>query len=202
MFEWRLGAVWTEEEKLAAAWQSADPFPHFVIDDFVPEDDLPELLAQIEEEAVERYEADIFRFEATPPEPKTETLRALRDGFAQVLAPRLSRITARSLGRADMRAYAYRAGDFLLPHSDHQLGVGRALAYAYYLPTPEPPRGGELELFRCLVESTEVVAVSSARLIEPHANRLVIFEVSDVSLHQVREVLSGLRPSLSGWFYP
>ncbi len=34
------------------------------------------------------------------------------------------------------------------------------------------------------------------------ANRLVVFDVSDVSLHQVREVLAGLRISLAGWFYP
>jgi len=26
--------------------------------------------------------------------------------------------------------------------------------------------------------------------------------VSDLSLHQVREVLGGLRISLAGWFYP
>jgi len=41
----------------------------------------------------------------------------------------------------------------------------------------------------------------SARLIEPRPNRLVVFDVSDVSLHQVREVVGGLRISLAGWFY-
>jgi hypothetical protein len=30
----------------------------------------------------------------------------------------------------------------------------------------------------------------------------VVFGVGDVSLHQVREVLGGLRLSLAGWFYP
>jgi hypothetical protein len=30
---------------------------------------------------------------------------------------------------------------------------------------------------------------------------MAIFDVSDVSLHQVREVLAGLRVSLAGWFY-
>jgi len=46
------------------------------------------------------------------------------------------------------------------------------------------------------------VRVESARVIEPRANRLVVFDVSDGSLHQVREVVSGLRISLAGWFYP
>jgi hypothetical protein len=199
---WRLGSVWDDEALLTETWRTSAPFPHLVIDDFVPDDAMPELLAIIEEQAVDRCEADIYAFEATPPEPRTESLRALRASFASTLAGPLSRITNKSLQRADMRAYAYRAGDYLLPHSDHQAGIGRALAYAFYLPTPEPPRGGELELFRCVVEGGEIVATESALLIEPRANRIVVFDVSDVSLHQVREVLEGLRPSLSGWFYP
>lgn len=201
MFEWRLGAVWSAEDALAAAWRSAEPFPHLVIDDLVGEQALPDLLAVVEEEAVDAYAADIYAFDATPPEPRTDALRALRDGFARVLAPPLARISSRPVHRADMRAYAYRPGHFLLPHTDHQEGVGRLLAYAYYLPTPEPPEGGELELFRCVLDGREIVAAESVKLIEPRPNRLVVFEVGDASLHQVREVLAGLRPSLSGWFY-
>jgi len=163
---------------------------------------LPELLAILEEEPVDRYEGDIFAFEATAPEPQTEEFRSLRDAFGRSLAPLLSRITARRVSHADMRAYAYRAGHYLLPHSDHREGLGRALAFAYYLPSPEPPEGGELELFRCRIVHGELVSTETARLIEPRPNRLVVFDVSDVSLHQVREVLGGLRISLAGWFYP
>jgi Rps23 Pro-64 3,4-dihydroxylase Tpa1-like proline 4-hydroxylase len=101
----------------------------------------------------------------------------------------------------DMRAYAYREGHYLLPHTDHRDGLERVLAYAYYLPTPTPPTGGELELFECSLQDGELTAIASAKLIEPVPNRLVIFEVSDVSLHQVREVTAGLRLSLAGWFY-
>ncbi len=57
-------------------------------------------------------------------------------------------------------------------------------------------------MFACEVERGEIVATTSARVIEPRANRIVFFEVSDASLHQVREVLAGLRVSLAGWFYP
>lgn len=199
---WRLGSAWQDEPQLARAWRAARPFPHLVFDGFVPEDMLPELLAILEEEPVERYEADIFVFEASAPEPTTPELRALRDSLASVLGPPLSRITGRQVRRADLRAYAYRAGHYLLPHSDHQDGLGRALAYVYYLPSPEPPSGGELELFACRADHGELVATERARLIEPAANRLVVFEVSALSLHQVREVLDGLRISLAGWFYP
>ena len=55
--------------------------------------------------------------------------------------------------------------------------------------------------FACGMDGSEIVSTESARLIEPRGNRLVVFDVSDVSLHQVREVLGGLRISLAGWFY-
>jgi Rps23 Pro-64 3,4-dihydroxylase Tpa1-like proline 4-hydroxylase len=101
-----------------------------------------------------------------------------------------------------MRAYAYRPGHYLLPHTDHRDGLTRQLAYAYYLPTPEPPRGGELELFACELRDGELVSTVSAAVIEPRPNRIAIFDVGDASLHQVREVVGGLRLSLAGWFYP
>jgi len=199
---WRLGPGWHDEGALACAWRAAGPFPHLVFDDFAPASALPELLAMLEDEPVERYEGDIFAFEASAPEPATPGLRELRESFARALGPPLSRLTGRPLSRADMRAYAYRVGHYLLPHTDHREDLGRAVAYAYYLPSPEPPSGGELELFACRAEGDELVATESARLIEPAANRLVVFEVGVRSLHQVREVLAGLRISLAGWFYP
>jgi Rps23 Pro-64 3,4-dihydroxylase Tpa1-like proline 4-hydroxylase len=52
------------------------------------------------------------------------------------------------------------------------------------------------------MEGGEIALTVSARVIEPRSNRLVVFEVGDVSLHQVREVCAGLRISLAGWFYP
>jgi Rps23 Pro-64 3,4-dihydroxylase Tpa1-like proline 4-hydroxylase len=175
---------------LSATPLETEPFRHVIIDDACERPDA--LLAVVDEEGVEAYESDIFKFEATAPEPRSPEFRALRDAFAAELAPALSRLTGRAVSRCDMRAYAYRPGHYLLPHTDHQDGLLRQLAYAYYLPSPEPPTGGELELF---------AGMESAKLIAPRDNRLVIFEVGDNSLHQVREVLSGLRISLAGWFY-
>ena len=197
---WRLGSIWRDEQALAESWRTAAPFPHLVFDDFASAPE--ELLAILDEESVDPYEGDIFRFEATAPEPATAELRDLRESFAAVLAPVLSRVTGKRVSRVDMRAYAYRVGHYLLPHTDHQDGLTRALAYAYYVPSPERPTGGELELYRCEARDGVLVSTESALVIEPRANRLVVFDVSDVSLHQVREVLGGLRLSLAGWFYP
>lgn len=194
---WRFADGAGDIEDLARAWRAADPFPHVVFDDIVAPEALATLIAAIDEEPVDPYEGDIFAFEASAPEPRTAELRAVRDAFAAAAAPVLTRITGKPVSRIDLRAFAYREGHYLLPHTDHQEGLGRALAYVYYLPTPEPPVGGELELYRYRVD-----AIESARLVEPRGNRLVVFDVSDVSLHQVREVLGGLRMSLAGWFYP
>jgi Rps23 Pro-64 3,4-dihydroxylase Tpa1-like proline 4-hydroxylase len=189
---WQLGP--RDDAALAVAWQNATPFPYVVLDDVVPTGDLMEVL---DDEGVARYEAELFVFEASPPNGLAE----LGVQFATALAPLLSRVTGKHVSRADMRAFAYRPGHYLLPHTDHQDGLARLLAYAYYLPSPEPPRGGELELFRCALRAGELVTTEPATRIEPRPWRLVVFDVSDVSLHQVREVLGGLRISLAGWFY-
>jgi prolyl 3-hydroxylase /prolyl 3,4-dihydroxylase len=200
---WKLGSRWTDERGLAGEWRAARPFPHLVFDDVVGESSLADLLAILDEEPVDTFTSEVYRFDASAPEPRTEALRGLRESFAATFGPPLERITGKKLRRADLRAYAYREGHYLLPHSDHQEGVGRALAFAYYVPSPEPPVGGELELFRCETNAKgEIVATESAVVIEPKADRLVVFDVGDLSLHQVREVMSGLRVSLSGWLYP
>lgn len=199
---WRLGPAWSDETELAKTWQHATPFPHLVFDGFTPEEARADILTILEDEPIEHHDGDIFAFEASAPEPRTDRLRELREAFGATLAGPLARITGKSLRRADMRAYAYRAGHYLLPHSDHQASAGRALAYAWYLPSPEPPEGGELELFTCRTEGDAVVETTSAEVIAPRPDRLVVFDVSDVSLHQVREVMAGLRISFAGWFYP
>lgn len=198
---WRLGSAWDDEAALAARWASARPFPHIVVDGLVEDERLAELLAILEEEPVDTYHGEIFVFDATAPEPQTAAMKELRASFASTFAPVLARITGKPLSRVDMRAFAYRPGHRLLPHSDHQTGVGRLVAYAFYLPSPEPPEDGALELYACELADGELTRTESAVVIEPRANRIVVFDVSDVSLHQVREVLGGLRLSLAGWFY-
>lgn len=199
---WRLPPPFENEPALAEAWREARPFPHLVVDGFVADERLETLLARVDEEPLVPWTAEHYAFEASAPEPKSAALAELRDAFVATFAAPLSRVTGRRVVRADMRVYVYGPGHHLLPHTDHQDAVGRALAYAFYLPTASPPEGGELELYACELEGRDVVTATSAKVIAPRANRLVVFEVSDASLHQVREVLAGARISLAGWFYP
>jgi hypothetical protein len=201
---WQLGPGWRDEAALAAAWRAATPFAHLIVDGLVDEARLDELMAIVDDEPVHAYEGEIFAFDATAPEPVTDGFRALRAEFAATFAPALARLTGKQVARVDMRGFAYGRGHHLLPHTDHQDGLGRALAYAYYLPTAAAPVGGELELYRCEQEAGggALTVTEPAALIAPRANRLVVFDVGALTLHQVREVLAGLRLSLAGWFYP
>src|SRR5262244_2812254 len=106
---WRL----PDPARLAAMWRSSTPFPHLVIDGVVG--DASALLTILDEEHVDRYESDLFAFEATAPDPtgsgaKTAAFRSLRDNFAAALCPVLTRVSGKAVTRADMRAYAYRPG--------------------------------------------------------------------------------------------
>ena len=96
---WHLGSTANDEHRLAETWRAVQPFPHLVFDDLVAAKALPELFAILEEEPVDRYEGDIFAFEATAPEPRTEEFRSLRDAFGRALAPPLSRITVCGVAR-------------------------------------------------------------------------------------------------------
>src|SRR5688500_10121467 len=115
---WKLGPRWKDELRLAEAWRSARPFPHLVFDDVVGEAAMPDLLAILDEEPVETFASEVYLFDASTPEPRTDGLRVLRETFCATFAPPLELITGKTLRRVDMRAYAYREGHYLLPHSD------------------------------------------------------------------------------------
>ena len=51
------------------------------------------------------------------------------------------------------------------------------------------------------MDGDEVVSSRPAIQIKPQDNRMVIFDVTNASLHQVCEVLAGARVSLTGWFF-
>ena len=108
-------------------------------------------------------------------------------------------ISGRPVTKADLRSYVYVPGSYLLPHADSRASIGRLVAFAYYLWT-EGCEGGELELFACEMTGDELVSARPVQRLEPRANRLVLFDVTNASLHQVREVLAGNRVSLTGWF--
>lgn len=187
---------------LAATFRDARPFPYVVIDNLVDALWMEQLVRAYADEPATHIHDEIFEMMASGASFEEPVLGAFREAFSAppVLAA-ISSITGTTITRVSMRAQAFFAGHYLLPHTDHQRDVGRAVAYAFYLDTPETVTGGELELFDGVFADGEFVSTTPAVRIAAIPNRLVLFDVGDRSLHQVREVIGGVRLSLSGWFY-
>ena len=90
-----------------------------------------------------------------------------------------------------MSASRYEDTDFLLCHDD-QLEK-RALAFILYLTTLQKDQGGAL----CFYDQKERLV----KRVIPQANTLVIFQVSERSLHAVEEVIKAERLAIGGWYH-
>lgn len=192
-------ARWKLDE-LARAWSAATPFPHVVIDELVDPETLQALLVGVSQEPHYPNRGEIYDFMASAPEVAHPTLRAFQSalGSPETLAA-VRAISGREVRSVDLRSYVYLPGSYLLPHADSRASLGRLVAFAFYLYTKDCA-GGELELYTCEMAGDDVVHATPAQRIEPRDNRVVLFDVTAASLHQVREVLAGHRISLTGWY--
>ncbi len=188
--------------RLAEAWRAARPFPHVVIDDFLAPARLQELREAVAAEPHHLDTADFYEMMASGLPVVHPTLaafeRELGDGATR---DAIAAITGKAVTSVEMRSYVYLAGSFLLPHSDYRATFRRTISYAYYLVGDDSCQGGELELFDCVFDGRDLTSTEPALLLAPRVNRLVVFDVSPVSLHQVREVTGGGRVSLAGWYH-
>ncbi len=192
-------ASWKLDE-LARQWAAARPFPYVVIDDVVDPAALQTLLQAVAQEPHWPNRGEIYDFMASGETVAHPTLRELEAelGSPPVLEA-IRTISGRPVTRADLRSYVYLPGSYLLPHADSRASIGRLVAFAYYIYT-QGCEGGELELFDCEMAGDQVISARSDVVLTPRDNRLVLFDVTNASLHQVREVLAGNRVSLTGWF--
>jgi len=183
---------------LRASFEGARPFPHVVLDALISDEALGQLAQAVAAEPHWPNRGELFEMMASAESVQHPTLRAFEASLGENLGA-IEAITGRKVGRVDLRSYVYLPGSYLLPHSDCQEREGRLVAWSFYLRT-RGVVGGELELFEAEMEGQYPRSTRPAGRIEPRENRLVLFAVSPASLHQVREVLSGARISLSGWF--
>jgi hypothetical protein len=185
--------------ELGERWRASRPFPHLVLDELLEPSELQELRAAFAQEPHYPTAGEIYELLSSSDPPQHAALRAfLRELISGPLGALMSELTGKQLAHVEGRGYVYLPGHYLLPHSDCREGLRREVAYAYYL-SPGEVRGGALQLYDVRLEGGEVVATEPALRIEPRANRLVVFEVSPRSLHEVGEVLEGARASLAGW---
>lgn len=192
-------AGWKLDE-LTRAWAEARPFPHIVLDDLVAPEMLSALLQAVSQEPHWPNRGEIYDFMASHTEVAHPTLRAFQAalGSPEVISA-VGAISGRPVATVDLRSYVYVPGSYLLPHADSRTSIGRLVAFAFYIYT-QGCEGGELELFTCEMADNDVMRATPAQRIIPRDNRIVMFDVTNASLHQVREVLAGNRVSLTGWF--
>lgn len=191
-----------EPRARSAAWPTGAPFPHVVIDDAVTPPQLDALRDAVAHEPHWPERSELVDAMASAPSPSHPILAgfAAALGSADGLAT-IRMITGRQVARVEVRSYVYPLGGYLLPHTDGRREAGRQVAFALYLTPDGTCTGGELELFRCTTgDDGDIVATEPAGVVAHRPNRLVLFDVTEVSLHQVREVTQGARISLAGWF--
>ena len=177
------------------------PFPHTIVRDFLDESTLDLVIDALAGLEYDFKEADLFSYWASVDltdidHPALNILREdLGDNFWRKAVSKAFKV--KKLNKIDMGAYVYGIGDFLLPHDDQV--EGRIIAYSLHL-TPEitEEMGGTLDLF----ESDSSGKSKMVDSILPEYNSLIMFEVSDHSWHQVREILTDIqRLTVTGWFH-
>ncbi|XP_077842190.1 prolyl 3-hydroxylase OGFOD1 isoform X3 [Macaca mulatta] len=180
-----------------------DPFLHCVISNFIQSQDFLEGLQKelMNLDFHEKYN-DLYKFQQSDDlkkrrEPHISALRKiLFEDFRSWLSD-ISKIDLEST--IDMSCAKYEFTDALLCHDDEL--EGRRIAFILYLVPPwDRSLGGTLDLYSIDEHFQPKQIVKS---LIPSWNKLIFFEVSPVSFHQVSEVLSEekSRLSISGWFH-
>lgn len=173
----------------------------------MPSETLARVRDAFDDEDADRIQDEIFDVTASSSPPSTPALASLHAALGRrETLDVVGAITGAELVSVEMRAYVYARGQYLLPHADRDEGGRRAVAFAFYVDARPgedgaPLEGGELDLYATETRDGDIVRATIATTIVPRANRCVLFEVSPTSLHRVREVRSGVRLSVAGWFH-
>lgn len=185
---------------LRRAWREARPFAHAIIDGVLTDGALAEARDGFAWEPHAHLTGELYSQMRSAMPPSQPRVRALYDELTgPSVRAAVEAISGKRFARGDGNGYVYQAGQYLLPHTDWRESEARAVAFVFYLAAPG--KGGELELFQCRLRKGEIAATRSARRIRPRPNRLVLFDVGPGTLHAVREVTSGARLSIAGWYY-
>ncbi|EHB10579.1 2-oxoglutarate and iron-dependent oxygenase domain-containing protein 1 [Heterocephalus glaber] len=205
----------TLKKQVAEAWihrtpfsheavvMDTDPFLHCVIPNFIHSQDFMEGLHKelLNLDFHEKYN-DLYKFQQSDDLKKRREphISALRKLLFEDFRTWLSDISDIDLEPTiDMSCAKYEFTDALLCHDDEL--EGRRIAFILYLVPPwDRSLGGTLDLYSIDEHFQPKQIVKS---LVPSWNKLVFFEVSPVSFHQVSEVLSEekSRISISGWFH-
>ena len=187
--------------KLQQRYARAKPFRHVELRDLLTPAAFKTLEAAFKRQKFSRKDADLFSF------LQTDDLHAVKDKtirqFLKLLQSKeftklINGIAGveTTAGKVDASGFIYENGDYLLCHDD---GISsRRIAYIFYLNSVPAKNGGALALFDAN-KKNEPTKIT--KRIFPRKNTFAIFAVTRRSHHQVEEVLSGKRMTITGWFH-
>ena len=195
-----LNTKYLDTKPLHGKFTKAKPFPYLELREFFKPDIAVGLLAGISKEGFSKKESDLFSFMQT--NDLTTSPQGLIKNFHSFLCSPgflsfMEKIAGIPLGtHIDLHATLYQDTDFLLCHDDRL--DSRKIAFLLYLSDFEEGEGGSLNLF------TDAGGMPGkvAKKIIPRFNTFAFFEVSNISFHEVEEVIAEKqRITLGGWFH-
>lgn len=159
------------------------PFNHFLIDNFLNETDFLNIKKIYDKQKFQLKHTDLFKFYQTDELSNHKEL----DFFKFNLDSVFNKITDINDTFYTIFAACYNKGDYLLCHDD--LVDMRKYAFTYYLDDLD---SGDLVMFNSDCDK-------EIKRIQVKKNRLLIFEVSSLSWHEVDTCLEDGRKSITGW---
>ena len=187
-----------EFAQTALTKKESEPFVHGIVDDFLTEEAFDYLSEQLLNEQFSEKHSDLFRFFQTQDLSNVPQFAAFASFLTGQFKEEVEALTGLKLGKQlDMQGHMYADANYLLCHDDRL--DSRAVAFILYLTDVEEGEGGELVLYP---SDNGTPQRDGATKILPQANRLVWFEVTEKSFHEVLEVLADTqRVTIGGWLH-
>jgi len=192
-----------EEEKaqLKQTFVDAKPFCHLEIQDFFIPEKLNIVLSALAEEKFHDKASDLFQFMQTN-DLKHTTNSVLQEFISIIYSQEFIEFMQDITGLlftpsiVDIAGTLYQDTDYLLCHDDEL--EGRKIAFLIYLTDLKKDEGGALALY----ESEKNKPTTISTRIIPTFNSFSFFEVSDISFHEVEEIVKPVqRIAIGGWLH-
>lgn len=186
--------------KLKKDFSEAKPYPHVLIENFLPEKDAKALARALRNEPFKEKDSDLFHLWQTVDleNAKQPLLKQMHEFVSSKdFATFMKEVTGLNVkaGVLDFAGSLYKDTNYLLCHDDKV--EDRKIAYIYYLSEDfNESEGGALSLFT----DDNGKPGKVVKRFYPKWNSLVAFEVSSKSWHAVEEVIGKKdRYALGGW---
>lgn len=180
-------------------------YPVLVIHDFLQESVAKQLTRLLDKIPLDPKCSDLYNFaqskdlKSYPFELVSQLVNRLQDSSFLENIENLGDYVHLSTTDIDISVQKYECGDYLLCHDDRL--DSRRFAFVLYLVDEDWNHDGELEFFLTDHLGQPQKSNEYQQRIVPKWNTFIVFEVTMMSHHQVREILGNrTRWSISGWF--